>query len=70
MSVRDVIDRLRLRDEHRRELLDRFRMTLDVLLEIHVDEIRRQRADFVDARILRPADARPFDAPRERCKSR
>ena len=45
-----------------REFFDRLRVPLDVFLEIHVDEIGRQRADLIDARILRPADPGPIDS--------
>ena len=37
-------------------------MPLEVLLQIHVDQIGRQRADIVDARILRSADARQLQS--------
>src|SRR5688572_25497352 len=54
----DVRDALRLRHEDRRELLDRSRVALEILLEIHVNEIGPELADAIDTRILRSSDAR------------
>ena len=54
----DVTHALRLRHEQRRKLFDRIGMPPQVLLEIHVHEIGRERANLFDPRILRPPNAR------------
>lgn len=56
-----IANGLRLRGEHRRELRDLLGMPRQVLLEVDVDQIRRERADRLDVRVLGAAEAWPVE---------
>src|SRR4051794_18261026 len=60
-----VVDALRLRHQNRREGLDLLGVPAQVLLEVHVNEVRPQRPDLRHARVLRPAGARQRQLRRE-----
>ncbi len=57
----DVAYRLRLRHEERREGLNLLGMPAEIFLEVHEHEVRCQRADGVDVRVLRSSQSWPVE---------